>query len=111
MQIALMFDYNFYPLINKPTRIVKDKFSAIGNIWTNVTGAQIKSATLAHKIADHLPVIQVSNIGTPLLESKSREWNFSKPNLQKFYQMLEATGFGEVYNNLCLTRMIASKCS
>ena len=40
--VETMFDYNFYPLINKPTRIVKDKFSAIDHIWTNVTGAQIK---------------------------------------------------------------------
>ena len=63
--VETMFDYNFYPLINKPTRIVKDKFSAIDHIGTNVTGAQIKSAILTHEIADHLPVIQVSNIGTP----------------------------------------------
>ena len=96
--VETMFDYNFYPLINKPTRIVKDKFSAIDHIWTNVTGAQIKSAILAHEIADHLPVIQVSDIGTPLLKSENREWNFCQPNLQKFCQMLEATDFGEVYN-------------
>ena len=94
--VETMFDYNFYPLINKPTRIVKDKFSAIDHIWTNVTGAQIKSAILAHEIADHFPVIQVSNIGTPLLKSENRKWNFSQPNLQKFCQMLEATDFGEV---------------
>ena len=92
-----MFDYIFYPLINKPIRRIKDKFCAVNHIWTNVPGAQIKSAILAHEIADHLPVIQVFNIGTPLLKSENREWNFSPPNLQKFSQMLEATDFGKVY--------------
>ena len=52
-----MFDYNYYPLINKPTRISKDKCSAIDHIWTNVIGAQIRSAILAHEVADHLLIL------------------------------------------------------
>ena len=71
--VETMFDYIYYPLINKPTRITKDKCSSIDHIWTNVIGAQINSAILAHEIADHLPIIQVSSIGTPLLKTENKE--------------------------------------
>ena len=52
-----MFDYNFYPLVYKPTRITKDRCSCIDHILTNMIGSQIKSAIVAHEISDHLPVI------------------------------------------------------
>ena len=94
----LMFDYNYCPLINKPTRISKDKCSAIDHIWTNVIGTQIRSAILAHEVVDHLPVIQVSNIGTTLLKPENREWCFSQLNRQKFYRELEAKDFEETYS-------------
>ena len=55
--VESMFDYNFYPLINKPTLITKDKCSSIDQIWTNITGAEIKSAIVAHEISNHLPAI------------------------------------------------------
>ena len=96
--VELMFDYNYYPLINKPTRISKDRCSAIDHIWTNVIRAQIRSAILAHEVADHLPVIQVSNNGTPSLKSENREWCFSQLNSQKFYRELEAKDFEEIYS-------------
>ena len=53
--VETIFDYNYYPLINKPTRLTKDKCSSIDHIWTNVIGAQTNSAILAHEIADHFP--------------------------------------------------------
>ena len=71
--VETMFDYNYYPLINKPTRITKNKCSFIDHIWTNVIGAQINSAILAHEIADHLPIIQVPSIGAPLLKTENKE--------------------------------------
>ena len=96
--VESMFDYNFYPLMNKPSRITKDKCSCIDQICTNIIGAQIKSAIVAHKISDHLPVIEVSNIGTPLLKSENNEWCFSQPNFRKFHQILETKNFEEVHN-------------
>ena len=96
--VETMFDYNYYPLINKPTRITKGKCSSIDHIWTNVIGTQTNSAILAHEIADHLPIIQVSSIGTPLLKTENREWFFSELNLKSFNEMLKTKDFEEVYN-------------
>ena len=96
--VETMFDYNYYPLINKPTRITKNKCSSIDHIWTNVIGAQINSAILAHEIADHLPIIQVSSIGTPVLKTENKEWCFSELNLKRFYEMLKTKNFEEVYD-------------
>ena len=42
----IMFSNNFYPLINKPTRVTTSRCSAIDHIWTNITGARIQSAIL-----------------------------------------------------------------
>ena len=96
--VKSMFTYYFYPLINEPTRITKDRCSCIDHILTNMIGSQIKSATVAHEISDHLPVIQVSNvgIGLPLLKYENNEWCFSQPNLRKFYQSLETKTFEDV---------------
>ena len=95
-----MFDYNYYPLINKATRTTKGKCSSIDHIRTNVIGAQINRAILAHKIADHLPIFQVSSIGTPLLKTENKKCCFSEPNLKRFYEMLQTKDFEEVYDML-----------
>ena len=68
----IMFNYNFYPLINKPTRITDSSSSAIDHIWTNVSNTSIKSGIIAHCAADHLPVIQVSNLGKIKTNSVSK---------------------------------------
>ena len=93
-----MFDYNYYPLINKLTRITIDKCSSMDHILTNVIEAQINSAILAHEIADHLPIIQVSSIGTLLLKMENREWCFSELNLKRFYGMVKTKDFKEEYD-------------
>ena len=46
---------------------------------------------------DHLPVIQVCNVGVPFLKYENNEWCFSQPN-RKFYQLLETKTFEDVYN-------------
>ena len=96
--VKSMFDYNFYPLVNKPTRITKNRCSCIDHILTNMIGSQIKSAIVAHEISDHLPVIQVSNVGIPLLKYENNEWRFSQPNLRKFYPSQETKTFEDVYH-------------
>ena len=47
--VESMFDFNLYPLVNKPTRITKDRCSCIDHILTNMIGSQIKSAIVAMK--------------------------------------------------------------
>ena len=92
-----MFDNNFYPLINKPTRVTTTRCLAIDHIWTNITGARIQSAILTHEIADHLPIMQVSNIGEPLLKIENKGWTITTKNLQLFRRNLEDIDFSEVY--------------
>jgi len=52
----LMLEYNLYPLINKPTRIIPTSCSAIDHIWTNVTKIDIKSFIVVHEVSDHIGV-------------------------------------------------------
>ena len=103
--VESMFDYNFYPLVNKPTRITKDRCSCIDHILTNMIGSQIKSAIVAHEISDHLPVIQVSNVGIPLLKYENNEGCFSQPNLANFTNFWKQKPL-KMYT-ICLTLMIA----
>ena len=47
-----MFERNFYPLINKSTRITSKSLVAIDLIRTNATGFKVKSFILAHEEND-----------------------------------------------------------
>ena len=48
-----MFSFNYYPLINKPTRLGETSSTAIDHIWTNITNTEVKSGIIIHNIADH----------------------------------------------------------
>ena len=58
-----MFNNNFYPLINKPTRITDSHSSTIDHIWTNIMVTNITRGIIVHCVADHLPVLQVCKFG------------------------------------------------
>ena len=60
--VDTMYDYSFYSIINKPTRITQNLSSCIGHIWTNIHNKIIKSAMITHKVVDYLPVIQRTEI-------------------------------------------------
>ena len=60
--VDTIYDYSFYSIINKPTRITQNLSSCIDHNWTNIHDKIIKSAIITHKIADHLPVIQSTKI-------------------------------------------------
>ena len=83
----IMYDHSFYPIINKPTRIIQSSSTCIDHIWTNIHDKNISRALITHKIADHLPVIQntkISNIKTALRYTR----NFSKRNCTLFNEAL-----------------------
>ena len=61
--VETMFSFNYYPLINKPTRITEKSSSTIDHIWTNFTNTKISSGIIVHPVADHLPIFQTSIIG------------------------------------------------
>ena len=43
-----MFNNNFFPLINRPTRLTNNCASTIDHIWTNITCVNITSGILVH---------------------------------------------------------------
>ena len=52
--VDIMYDYSFYPIINKPTRITQSSSTCIDHIWTNIHDKSSSSAIITHKIADQL---------------------------------------------------------
>ena len=91
-------NYNFYPLINKPTRITDSSSSAIDRIWTNVSNTSIESGIIAHCIVDHLPVIQVSNLGKIKTNPVPNVRCYALSNLRKFRASLENADLCNVEN-------------
>ena len=96
--VDTMYDYSFYLIINKPTRITQNLNSCIDHIWTNIHNKIIKSAIITHKIADHLPVIQ----STEISKHKSiipAVRNFSQNNISSFNKALSEINATETINS------------
>ena len=94
----IMFTYNFYLLINKPIRITGSSSSTIDDIWTNVSITSIKSGTIAHCVADHLPVMQETNLGKIKTNSVANVRWYALNNLRKFSASLENADLSNVEN-------------
>ena len=92
-----MFNFKFYPLINKPSRISDTSSTAIDHIWTNITGSTINSAILVHNIADHFPVYQNCNLGDLVHQKQHFSRFFSLRSLQKFHAILEQVDVSPVF--------------
>ena len=92
-----MFSFNYYHLINKPTRITENKHSAIDHIWTNITNTKILSGIITHSIADHLPIIQTSVIGELTYHEKNVMRCFTLKYLQKFETSVEQIDFSPCF--------------
>ena len=54
------------------------------HIWTNVTCTNIKSGILIHDISDHLPILQISEIGKLQQNLPVKSLSFSTSNLINF---------------------------
>ena len=94
----IMFNYNFHPLINRPTRITDSSLSTTDHIWTNFSNTSIKRGIIAHCVSDHLPVIQVSNLGKIKTNSVSNVRWCVLSNLRKFSASLENADLCNVEN-------------
>ena len=81
--VDTMYDYTFYSVINKPTRITQNLSSCIDHIWTNIHKKFFKSAIIIREIADHLPVIQSTEISKHKLIIPAVR-NFSQNNMCLF---------------------------
>ena len=92
-----MFNNNFYPLTNKPTRITDSHSSTIDHIWTNIMVTNITNGIIAHCVADHLPVLQVCKFGKLKICSVPKTRSFVLCNIQKFKSSLETADFSNMY--------------
>ena len=94
-----MFNQKFFPLINCPTKITDTCASAIDHIWTNVTCTNIKSGILIHDISDHLPILQITEIGKLQQNLPVKSLSFSTSNLINFRTTIENTDFNNVISD------------
>ena len=91
-----MFSESFYSLINHPTRIIDSTKSILDHIWTNVTDKQIISGIMIDKIADHLPVFQITEL-EPFTETAPRPFtSFSIRNLSHLRESLSLLDISNV---------------
>ena len=79
-----MFNNNFFPLINRPTRLINNCASTIDHIWTNIT-----SGILVHSVSDHFPIFQISEIGKLRQSCPVKNLFFSASNFINFQASLE----------------------
>ena len=56
------YSHDMFPLIDRPTRIVKNSATILDNIFTNVLDKQIKSGIFVNDITDHYPVLYYIHI-------------------------------------------------
>ena len=91
-----MFNNNFFPLINRPTRLTNNCASTIDHIWTNITCVNIRSDILVHSVSDHFPIFQISEIGKLKKSCPVKIFFFSASNLINFEASLENIDYSNV---------------
>ena len=93
-----MFNNNFYPLINKPTRITDSHSSTIDHIWTNIMVTNITSGIIEHCVVDHLIVLQVCKFGKLKICSVPKTRSFALCNISKFKSSLETADVDDIFD-------------
>ena len=73
--ISLLTRYNFYSLINLPTKFNPNnritEFALLDQIWTNFIPLMPKSGVIEETITDHLPIFSFFNVKAPCGETIS----------------------------------------
>ena len=103
-----LFSFNYYPFINKPTRLVETSSTAIDHIWTNITNTEMKSGIIVHNIADHFLVVQCSALGDPILYKQHASRYFTPNSLEKFQSTLKKVDLSPVLQELDLDKSYAN---
>ena len=93
-----MFSKCFYPLINHPTHFTDTSATVIDHIWTNITEKNISSGILVDKIADHLPVFQITELPFFIEPSPLPSTNLNTKNLKHFNRALSFIDVSEIEN-------------
>ena len=95
--VETMFSFNYYPLINKSTRITEKSSSTIDHIWTNFIKTKISSCIIVHPAADHLPIFETSVIGELSPFQNNVMQCFSPQYLLQFQRSVEQVDFTTVF--------------
>lgn len=99
----MLFKYNIYPLINKPTRITKSSATAIDNIFLNhFLETSFETGIFKTDISDHFPIyIKINNLNinstTYSKKINIKKRNLSTVNTHNFSQNLYKERWNEVY--------------
>ena len=91
-----MFNNNFFPLINRPTRLTNNCASTIDHIWTNTTCVNLISGILVHSVSDYFPIFQISKTGKLRQSCPVKNLFFSVSNLINFQASLENIDYSNV---------------
>ena len=96
----LLLSYSHFPLIHKPTRIVKSSASLIDNMYTNYTYDSCNCGILCSDVSDHFPVFCIIDC-LSMTDKKSNtvtKRNFNCKNIAKFSRKLSSQNWNNVYN-------------
>ena len=96
--VDLMFEYAYFPLVKKPTRITSTNATLLDRIWTNVISSEsIKLGILTYEISDHLSILLSLELSNP---SQTPDFKykrcFSDTNISKFNLLIESLDIAAV---------------
>ena len=80
--VELLFSFDMYPLINKPTRISFDTATLIDNIFTNSYRDNL-TGILINDISDHFPIFTVIQTESSKKKQLHQKLNIKEPYLKK----------------------------
>ena len=100
-----MFSYSYYPIVTHPTRITDTSATCIDHIWTNIRDRQITSGIFTDEIADHLPVFQMTNLGS--IPEKEDTRSFLSPrDLEKLTTILSEIDINRAIHNTSIDESV-----
>ena len=100
--VTMMSSYNYYKLINVPTRVIKTSSSLLDNMYSNVPSVYEtgESGTLCRiRSSDHFPIFTVRTSTEPIkgpIQKQKR--NFSIKNISKLKKIIKAMNWQNVYS-------------
>ena len=101
--LDLMFSFNMYPLISKPTRITSYKASLIDNIFTNTIHKSKYSGLIYSDLSDHFPIYCLckdkENCFVPTHNKNYKKRLVDDRGIFMFKEKLGTTDWHTIYDN------------
>ena len=99
--VDTLYSYNVFPLITKPTRVIKNSATLIDHILTNNLDSESrhKQGILCTDISDHYAVFHISENNKNLDDNTvvpKLKWDMRLQNIQKFVNEINAVNWEQV---------------